>query len=186
MANALKQNVETQLNRLLAQLQDLEDLKDALTEEEYETTKQDTHAQIKEFYQTLERMSRGDVTLVNELQSVKLAMQATISKAFKTPEIIKYFAKKQPDQLRQKIRNLHTQLDLKSISRPDFSQQKIEALMALRKLGEKLTDEEVKFIVDNSSQDVQDFEAATSGAVGAATAETLLKMSGSQILQAQK
>jgi hypothetical protein len=40
------------------------------------------------------------MTLIDSLNSMQLAIQAAISSAFKTPEVIRLFAKKQPDQLR--------------------------------------------------------------------------------------
>ena len=43
------------------------------------------------------------MTLVNELNRMQLAIQAAISEAFKTPEVIRMFAKKQPGQLRQRL-----------------------------------------------------------------------------------
>eukprot|EP00961_Rhodomonas_salina_P202670 2734080-Rhodomonas_salina.4 len=43
----LKGGVVAQLARLLQQLQDCEDLKEDLDEDEYETTKQETIAQLK-------------------------------------------------------------------------------------------------------------------------------------------
>ena len=43
------------------------------------------------------------MTLVNELNRMQLAIQAAISEAFKTPEVIRLFAKKQPGQLRQRL-----------------------------------------------------------------------------------
>jgi len=43
------------------------------------------------------------MTLVNELNRMQLAIQAAISEAFKTPEVIRMFAKKQPGQLRTRL-----------------------------------------------------------------------------------
>ena len=46
------------------------------------------------------------MTLVSELGGMRLAIQGAISEAFKTPEVIKMFAKKQPAQLRMKYEQL--------------------------------------------------------------------------------
>lgn len=70
---------------------------------EYEDTKAETLEQLKEFNESLVRMRGGDMTLVNELNRMQLAIQAAISEAFKTPEVIRMFAKKQPGQLRQRL-----------------------------------------------------------------------------------
>lgn len=119
----LKQNLEDQLDRLVAQLSDLEECKwvpfnqkplcvsnslslhdrDDLDPDEYEETKRETLEQLKEFNESLTKMKGGDMTLVNELNRMQLAIQAAISEAFKTPEVIRLFAKKQPGQLRQRL-----------------------------------------------------------------------------------
>jgi len=68
----LKTNVEDQLNRLLSQLQDLEEGKEFLDEDEYEATKSDTLQQLREFEATLKKMMAGDVSLVDHLGGVQL------------------------------------------------------------------------------------------------------------------
>ena len=77
--------------------------RDDLEPDEYEETKQETLEQLKEFNESLTKMKGGDMTLVNELNRMQLAIQAAISEAFKTPEVIRLFAKKQPGQLRQRL-----------------------------------------------------------------------------------
>ena len=54
-------------------------------------------------------MKGGNMTLVNELNQMQLAIQAAISEAFKTPEVIRMFAKKQPGQLRQRLAEVRRQ-----------------------------------------------------------------------------
>ena len=77
--------------------------RDDLDADEYEETKTETLEQLKEFNDSLAKMKGGDMTLVNELNQMQLAIQAAISEAFKTPEVIRMFAKKQPGQLRQRL-----------------------------------------------------------------------------------
>ena len=77
--------------------------RDDLDPDEYEETKRETLEQLKEFNESLTKMKGGDMTLVNELNRMQLAIQAAISEAFKTPEVIRLFAKKQPGQLRQRL-----------------------------------------------------------------------------------
>ncbi len=77
--------------------------RDDLDADEYEETKGETLEQLKEFSESLAKMKGGDMTLVNELNRMQLAIQAAISEAFKTPEVIRLFAKKQPGQLRQRL-----------------------------------------------------------------------------------
>jgi len=40
---------------------------------------------------------------MDELSSMKLAVRAAISEAFKTPEVIRMFASRRPGDLRQKL-----------------------------------------------------------------------------------
>lgn len=67
---------------------------------EYEETKRETLEQLEEFNRSLMKIKSGNMTLIDSLNSMQLAIQAAISNAFKTPEVIRLFAKKQPDQLR--------------------------------------------------------------------------------------
>ena len=74
-----------------------------LDADEYEETKRETLDQLEEFNRSLTKMKTGNMTLIDSLNSMQLAIQAAISSAFKTPEVIRLFAKKQPDQLRIRL-----------------------------------------------------------------------------------
>ncbi|PKU31770.1 protein lzic [Limosa lapponica baueri] len=63
------------------------------------------------------------------------AIQAAISQAFKTPEVIRMFAKKQPRQLRTRLAEMDRDLIVGKLGRDLYTQQKVEILTALRKLG---------------------------------------------------
>ncbi|KAL6043586.1 SKA2 domain-containing protein, partial [Balamuthia mandrillaris] len=119
----LKAKIEEQLNRLVTQLEDLEEMKTDLDEEEYQETKQETLDQMREFQAFLEKTMAGDMTLINEFGSVQLAIQAAVSQAFQTPEVIKMFAKKQPQQLRQRLANLKRDAKLYKIPASAVTQQ---------------------------------------------------------------
>nr|XP_054768265.1 protein LZIC-like [Lytechinus pictus] len=69
---ALKQNLEEQLDRLVLQLGDLEESKDDLDEDEYEETKQETMEQLEEFSKSLEKLGSGNMSLVDDLNSMQL------------------------------------------------------------------------------------------------------------------
>jgi len=169
--------VQEQLQRLVGQLADLEELRDELGQEEYESNKKDTLAQLKEFQTSLNNMTKGDVTLVDSLNSVQLAIQATISNAFKTPEVIKSFAQKQPDQLRIRLTNLQRDSKLGKISKDAFNQQATEVLAALKKLGQTLSPEESNFLSQNMNKPLEDFEKVSNTDVGTG----LLSAASSQI-----
>uniref|UniRef100_A0A3B3SUM4 Leucine zipper and CTNNBIP1 domain containing n=1 Tax=Paramormyrops kingsleyae TaxID=1676925 RepID=A0A3B3SUM4_9TELE len=138
----LKQNMEEQLDRLMQQLQDLEECREELDPEEYEETKRETLEQLSEFHDSLEKILSGNMTLVDELGGMQLAIQAAISQAFKTPEVIRLFAKKQPGQLRTRLAEMDRDVMVGKLPRGTYTQQKVEILMALRKLGETVREPE--------------------------------------------
>lgn len=89
MDAALRKNLEDQRDRLLTQLNDIEELKADLTPEEYQEQKDDTVAQLKEFEAMLVKQIAGDstLTLQSQLDATRMAVRAAISQAFKTPEV---------------------------------------------------------------------------------------------------
>ncbi|XP_057678053.1 protein LZIC isoform X2 [Corythoichthys intestinalis] len=159
----LRQNMEEQLDRLMQQLQDLEECREELEEDEYEETKKETLEQLSEFNDSLKKIMTGDMTLVDELSGMQLAIQAAISQAFKTPEVIRLFAKKQPGQLRTRLAEMDRDVMVGKLSRGDYTQQKMEVLTALRKLGEKLTSQDETFLVENATATLNQFEKVTTG-----------------------
>ncbi|KAJ1455240.1 hypothetical protein M885DRAFT_520537 [Pelagophyceae sp. CCMP2097] len=138
----LKQSIETQLNRLLVQLQDLEELRDALEDDEYEETRRETMQQLEEFEESLSDLARGNMTLVSELNSVQLRIQGAVRTAFKTPDVIRMFAQKEPSALRAKLAQLNEERRLSRITEATFIAFSVEVVLALQKLGEPLLAEE--------------------------------------------
>jgi len=148
----LKTNISDQLNRLMLQLEDVEELKDEFeSKEEYEATKRETQEQLREFQAFLEKSISGDMTLMDTFGSAQLAIQAAISEAFKTPEVLRMFANKEDDGLRRRLEALKRDQKLKIISQDAFSRESVEILVALKKMGLKLTDEEQGFLDKHSS-----------------------------------
>ncbi len=147
----LRANINDQVNRLLDQLEDLEELKDEFEEGEYDETKEETMSQLREFQEFLERSVQGDMSLVSEYGAMILALQATISQAFKTPEVIRMFAKKQPDALRKRLAELQRDKKIRQISAKEYQAQAAEILVALKKLGVKLSAQEKQFLEGISS-----------------------------------
>jgi hypothetical protein len=66
------------------------------------------------------------------------AIQAAISQAFKTPEVIAMFAKKQPGQLRERLQHLQAQVKMGKLTREQVASEAVEIIMALKKLGEEV------------------------------------------------
>ncbi|KAL3283565.1 hypothetical protein HHI36_006704 [Cryptolaemus montrouzieri] len=142
----LKRNLEIQLDRLVEQLEDLESYKDDMEEEEYNETKKETKEQLQEFNESLEKLMKGNISLVSKLAAVRLTTQLAISNAFKTPEIIRMFAKQEPKLLREKLKQLEDDVQLNKILKENSERQKAEILTALRHLGEQLSREDLQFL----------------------------------------
>jgi hypothetical protein len=117
-------------------------MKDELDENEYITTRQETIDQLHEFEATLAKMIAGNVTLVDELSSVQLRIQSAIRTAFKSPEVIRMFAKKENGSLRSRLAQLESDFKLGRVSSEDYLNLSAEVLAALEKLGEPLTTKE--------------------------------------------
>jgi len=103
-------------------------------------------------------MTDGDVTLVDEIGGMQLAIQAAVANAFKTPEIIKLFALQQPEQLRAKLATLRRDTKLGK-AEAGATQQMLEILAALKKLGEEMSEEDRAFLEAHMSQEMAAFEA---------------------------
>jgi ABC-type transporter Mla subunit MlaD len=175
--NQLRSKLEDQLDRLVAQLTDLEECREDLEEEEYEETKRETLEQLEEFNKSLQKLISGDMTLVDSLNAMQLAIQAAISQAFKTPDVIRLFAKKQPDQLRVRLSQIERDAKIGKTSQDEILQQKTEILTALRKLGETLEPAEDAFLQANASQSLKEFEKVASHS---RTSDRVLDMASSQ------
>ncbi|XP_059153204.1 protein LZIC-like [Physella acuta] len=179
----LKQNLEEQLDRLMQQLVDLEECKGDLEPEEYEDTKKETVEQLKEFQENLNKMVKGNLSLVDELNGMQLAIQAAISEAFKTPEVIQLFAKKQPGQLRSRLSDISRDEKIGKLPKEQAIQQSVEILTALKKLGETLTATEIAYLQEHSSGSLKEFERVSAD-IG--SGEKVLAVAGSQVEKASK
>lgn len=147
----LRENIESQLTRLLTQLQDLEELKAELDPSEYVSMKQETLAEMRDFEAQLERWKSGDLSLVDRINAIQLAMQQAVSQAFRTPEVIKLFAAKQPQQLRNRLSDLERDRRLGKVTEEMFVSARLEVLTALSKLDAELSPEEREALVEGST-----------------------------------
>lgn len=120
-----REQIEAQMSRLLQQVSDLEEFKADLEKEEYEETLLDTKQQLVEFKEALDKITEGDVTLLDALGRMRIAIQAAISDAFKTPEVVAMFMKKEPGQLRQRLQQLETALKLRKITPEAYAEQQV-------------------------------------------------------------
>ncbi|CAL1679127.1 unnamed protein product [Lasius platythorax] len=142
----LRKNLEEQLDRLVQQLEDLEDCRVTLDETDYQECKEDTMEQLREFNESLQRMISGDMTLVNELGAMQLATQAAISAAFQTPAVIRMFGRREPTGLKERLSQIDRDIKLGKLSKEAADRQRGEILSALRQLGEKLEPSELQLL----------------------------------------
>ncbi|KAG8434812.1 hypothetical protein GDO86_012965 [Hymenochirus boettgeri] len=150
----------------MQQLQDLEECRENMDIEEYEETKTETLEQLHEFNDSLKKIMSGNITLIDEFSGMQLAIQVAISQAFKTPEVIRMFAKKQPGQLRMRLAELDRDLMVGRLQRDIYTQQKVEILIAVEKLGEKLSVEEESFLSEKAGVTVNQFQVASESLAG--------------------
>ena len=71
--DVLKNNLHTQLDRLLEQLTDLDQTKDDMDVSEYNEARQDTVDQLEDFSKSLEKMKSGGggISLLDEVQRIQ-------------------------------------------------------------------------------------------------------------------
>lgn len=176
----LKQNLEDTLERLMVQLQDLEVAKAELDADEYEETRNETMDQLKEFQQSLNKLAKGNMSLVDDIGSMQLAIQAAVSQAFKTPQVIRWFAKREPGQLRERLSEMERDVKIGKITKEMQIEQKVEILAALRSLGEQISGEEAEFLAKHSTAQLDAFEKVSTDSVG----EDVLKAARTQVKSA--
>lgn len=103
------------------------------------------------------KVSSGDLGTVDGLAAMRLAVRATISEAFRTPDVIRLFAEKQTGGLRQSLAEIERDVKIGAASAQDHASRKTELLGALKRLGETLTESEEAFLADNLSDAMKDF-----------------------------
>lgn len=152
-----------------------------MDDKEYADMKKDTLAQLKEFQATLAKMTSGNMTLVNELGQMQLAIQAAVSQAFKTPEVIRLFAARRPQELRQRLSNLQRDVRLQKLTQQAYIQQAVEILSALKQLKDPLSPQEEALLQEHGGASLAAFEAvaaqSASGAGGGTISVAAVKKS---------
>ncbi|KZC03912.1 PREDICTED: protein LZIC-like [Dufourea novaeangliae] len=150
----LRKNLETQLDRLVQQLEDIEESRSSLDEDAYEEAMQLTKEDLQEFNESLQRMISGNTTLVDELGAIQLATQAAISEAFKTPAVIRMFGKRETTQLRECLSQIYYDMKLGKLTKESGDRQRGEVLNALKQLGEKLEPQELQLLEKLKSSNI--------------------------------
>ena len=99
---------------------------------------QETIDQMKEFEVSLGKMVAGNMSLVDSIGSVQLAIQTAI-RSVTSPEILNMFMKKENGALRSRLAALDSDLKLGRIPHDSYFSQAGEILKLLDKLGEELS-----------------------------------------------
>lgn len=156
---SLREGIESQLTRLLSQLEDLDEMKGDLEPHEYDAERSDTLKQLEEFQNYLANLGTGNLTLSSELDRARLATRAAISDAFKTPQVLRLFAQKQPAALRRRLAEIDRDVKLAKLDFDAVKAQAAEILTALKKLGEPLSAKEAAFLERHQTAALSEFEA---------------------------
>ena len=158
--------------------------------EEYEETKADTVNQLHDFQAFLSAAMKGDLTLVDEFGAASLALQAAVSSAFHTPEVIRLFAQKQPDQLRTRLETLKREYRVKKMGKAEYIRAAVEVLTALQRMGSELSEEEVEMVRQygegRQQGQLEDVSSEGADTVNVQKQQSLLSQAKAQITQAHK
>ncbi|XP_017890973.1 protein LZIC-like isoform X2 [Ceratina calcarata] len=142
----LRNNLEAQLDRLVQQLEDIEENRSLLDAAGYEEAVRLTKDDLQEFNESLQRMITGDTTLVDQLGAIQLATRAAIGDTFKTPAVIRMFGKRETSRLRERLNRIDCDAKLGRLTEEAADRQRAEVLSALRQLGDKLEPRELRLL----------------------------------------
>ncbi|GMS84662.1 hypothetical protein PENTCL1PPCAC_6837 [Pristionchus entomophagus] len=146
-------NLHNQVSRLVKQLEELEQEKDALTEEEYNEMKNETVEELNEISQTLEKMSGGELSVTASGAKEKQAILNAIAAAFQSIHGDQSPNKKRIALLRQKLIQVGNDYSLKKIDDETFKIRKAAVLSRLSELGDHLSTEE-SLVLKESLSDI--------------------------------
>lgn len=141
-------------------------------------------------------MRRGNMSLIDDVNRMQLAISAAISEAFRTPDVIRMFTRKEPGgrqlqttlyhahtgQLRQRLAQVERDAKINRLDPGVAAQQTVEILLALKKLGETLTPSQQEFLETNSSQNMDLFQKVSDAD---ADGDKVLSLAGSHLQSLQ-
>lgn len=153
----LRVNIQDQLNRLFDQLEDLDELKDELSEEEYKEERDDTIQELLHFQSFLETAFSSNLSLSTEFtpaqEAIKKALAAMNSVGTNNSagnnggssgsSAAKFrLLAETTSSLRNRLIELDRNLKLKLITKESYQARAGDIVMSLQAMGEKLTIEE--------------------------------------------
>jgi hypothetical protein len=135
--------------RLLTQLQDLEELRADLEEDEYEQLRGETLDQLKEFEESLARSLRASDAhdpFLDDVERARCAVQENIRSAVASSGAKERFAKKESAALWARLASLQDSMRLGALTPEVFAAERRSVLAALQALGEPLNDSDREYI----------------------------------------
>ena len=136
----LTKNITETLDRLLTQLEDLEQLRDELDDDEYQEMREDTENQLKEFEIFLEKNKKENEQLAKEAQK---KLEEGKAKSLGMLAMKQKVEGQAADTLRAKLAELKfLNQQKKSLSANDYKQQASKVLLELEKMT-KLSEDEL-------------------------------------------
>ena len=148
------------LHRVMMGLGDADDPSSSLSSV-VEAMRRDTEKGIERFRRVRAKLENKSIN-VSEWSTSEKELECTrdrIKKAFKTDEIYLMFFEKDRDGLRDRLRSIERELKLDRWKRKkgdELEREKLEIVAALKKLGEKMTEEEKLFLREGLERGVME------------------------------
>ena len=150
------------LHRVMRGLGDADDpSKSSSASSVVEAMRRDTEKGIERFRRVRAKLENKSIN-VSEWSTSEKELECTrdrIKKAFKTDEIYLMFFEKDRDGLRDRLRSIERELKLDRWKRKkgdELEREKLEIVAALKKLGEKMTEEEKLFLREGLERGVME------------------------------
>jgi hypothetical protein len=132
MSKKFVDNIKQQTKRLLDQLNELEELKAEISEEEYQQMKKDTLEELKTFQKSLEDNQNGELSLDSEIEKTKAELMNAIRKNLNTEEARKTFLAVEIANLRNRITMMENSYQMKKLSEADFVNRKVADILKIK------------------------------------------------------
>ena len=149
------------LHRVMMGLGDADDPSKSSSSSVVEAMRRDTEKGIERFRRVRAKLENKSIN-VSEWSTSEKELECTrdrIKQAFKTDEIYLMFFKKDRDGLRDRLRSIERELKLDRWKRKkgdELEREKLEIVAALKKLGEKMTEEEKLFLREGLERGVME------------------------------
>lgn len=149
------------LHRVMMGLGDADDPSKSSSSSLVEAMRRDTEKGIERFRRVRAKLENKSIN-VSEWSTSEKELECTrdrIKKAFKTDEIYLMFFEKDRDGLRDRLRSIERELKLDRWKRKkgdELEREKLEIVAALKKLGEKMTEEEKLFLREGLERGVME------------------------------